>query len=98
MLGIMTKYHGPTNHRGSRLSATVRDGAAFTRRVYVAYDYELSPSGDGVYRKAAEAMCEKLTAEGFTYTNPEKLISGYVTDGYIFVFTKDALGSLEPKN
>ena len=98
MLGIITKYHGPTNHRGSRISATVRDGANFTRRVYVAYDYALSPSGDGVYRKAAEAMCEKLTAEGFTYTNPDKLISGYVTDGYIFVFTNDALGSLESKS
>ena len=86
MLGIITKYHGPTNTRGSRISATVRDGSLL-KRVYVAYDHALSATGDAVYRKAAEAMCEKLTAEGFTYTNPDKLISGYVSDGYVFVFT-----------
>ncbi len=92
MLAITTKYHGPTNHRGSRISATVQDGNDFKRRVYVDYDYELSPSGDAVYRKAAEAMCEKLTAEGFAYTKPSKMISGYAgTGGYVFVFTPDAL-------
>jgi len=93
MLGIITKYHGPTNHRGSRISATVQDGSDFKRRVYVAYDYELSPTGDAVFRKAAEAMCEKLTAEGYTYTKPDKMISGYAADGYVFVFTPDALRS-----
>lgn len=35
---ITTKYHGPTNTKGSRISATVENG----KRIYMAYDYELS--------------------------------------------------------
>ena len=33
---IVTKYHGPTNTRGSRISARCN-----ARRIYVAWDYEL---------------------------------------------------------
>lgn len=35
---IRTRYHGPTNARGSRISATTIGG----RRVYVPYDHALS--------------------------------------------------------
>ena len=71
MLAIITKYHGPTNYRGSRISATVRDGLDWKRRVSVPYPHEASATGDAAHRVAAVAMCEKLTAEGFTYTKPE---------------------------
>jgi len=87
MLAIITKYHGPTNFRGSRISATVRDGLDWKRRVSVPYPHEASATGDAAHRVAAVAMCEKLTAEGFTYTKPENLISGYNGGDYIFVFT-----------
>jgi hypothetical protein len=87
MLAIITKYHGPTNFRGSRISATVRDGSNWKRRVSVPYPYEVSPTGDATHRVAAVAMCEKLLAEGFTYTKPENLISGYNNGEYVFVFT-----------
>ena len=90
MLAIMTKYHGASNYRGSRISATMTDGD-WKRRVYVDYDHELSATGDAVYRKAANALCKKLTAEGFLYTKSEKMISGYTSTGYVFVFTPDAL-------
>ena len=90
MLAIITKYHGPTNYRGSRISATVRDGLDWKRRVSVPYPYEVSPSGDATHRVAAVAMCEKLLAEGFTYTKPENLISGYNGGNYVFVFKPQA--------
>ena len=85
MLAIITKYHGPTNFRGSRISATVRDGLDWKRRVTVSYPYEAN-HGEDVFKVAAVAMCEKLTAEGFTYTKPENLIAGYDGHGYVFVF------------
>ena len=93
MFAITTRYHGPTNFRGSRISATIHDGADFKRRVFVDYDYSLSPTGDAHHRVAAEEMCLRLTAEGFTYTNPDLMISGTTKDGYVFVFTPDALRS-----
>lgn len=88
MLAITTKYHGATNYRGSRISATMSDNGDFKRRIYIGYPHELSPSGDAVYRKAAEAMCEKMTSEGFSYTKAEKMVSGYTGNGYVFVFTR----------
>jgi hypothetical protein len=53
----------------------------------------LPATGDAVFRKAAEAMCEKLTAMGMTWSNPDLMISGTTKDGYVFVFTPDALRS-----
>ena len=90
MLAIITMYHGPTNYRGSRISATVRDGLDWKRRVSVPYPHEASATGDAAHRVAAVAMCEKLTAEGFTYTKPENLISGYNGGDYIFLFKPQA--------
>jgi len=89
MLAIITKYHGATNRGGSRISATVRDGLDWKRRVSVPYPYEAN-HGEDVFKVAAVAMCEKLTAEGFTYTKPENLISGYNGGDYIFVFKPQA--------
>ena len=51
---ITTKYHGPTNTRGSRISATSASGI----RVYMPYSYDLSV--DECHEKAAEALCTKL--------------------------------------
>jgi hypothetical protein len=53
---ILTRYLGPTNHRGSRIKAT-----CWRASVTVPYDYALG--GDGSHRAAAEALCFKL-AEG----------------------------------
>ena len=35
---VRTKYHGPTNHRGSRISVTHAQGG---KRIYVEWDYSL---------------------------------------------------------
>ena len=85
MFAITTKYHGPTNHRGSRISATVQDDSGWKVKATVGYDHSLS--GDDVFRKAAIALCEKLTAMGMTWSNPDNLISGTIPGGYVFVFT-----------
>ena len=86
MFAITTKYHGATNHTGSRISATVQDSSGWKKRVYVAYDHSLSATSDEPFRKAAIALCEKLTAMGMTWSNPDNLISGTIPNGSVFVF------------
>ena len=74
MKAIFTKYHGPTNTRGSRISASDQDG----NRITISYPYELS--GEAVHRKAADALCTKMHWTG-------KLTGGSVRNGYVFVFS-----------
>ena len=73
---IVTKYHGPTNTRGSRISASDSDG----NRVSVSYDHALSR--EDVHRVAAEALCTKMKWTG-------RLVAGGLRDGYAFVFVGD---------
>lgn len=80
MKAIVTKYHGPTNFKGSRITASDEDG----NRTTISYPHELS--GEAVHRKAAEALCEKM---GWGRT----LIGGSLKNGYVFVFA-DGLGGL----
>ncbi len=75
MKAISTKYHGPTNTRGSRISANDSDG----NRVSIPYPHELS--GEDVHRKAAQTLCNKMNWPG-------KLVGGAVKNGYVFVFTE----------
>ena len=67
---ITTKYHGPTNTRGSRISATSASGI----RVYMPYSYDLSV--DECHEKAAEALCTKLGWTG-------QMIGGSNTTGNV---------------
>lgn len=55
---IRTRYHGPTNARGSRISATTISG----QRVYVPYDHALSTeeNHDTAARKAAALIAWTL--------------------------------------
>jgi hypothetical protein len=73
MKAITTKYHGPTDTRGSRITATDSDG----NRVTVPFDHSLPH--DGVHRKAADALCLKMGWKG-------SLIQGGTKDGEVFVF------------
>jgi hypothetical protein len=50
---IVTKYHGPTNHKGSRVSAKADAG-----RIVIAWDYALNP--DENHAAAAHALAERL--------------------------------------
>jgi hypothetical protein len=73
MKAIVTTYHGPTNTKGSRITASDEDG----NRITISYPYELS--GEAVHRKAAEALKEKMNWQG-------ELVSGSLKNGYVFVF------------
>jgi hypothetical protein len=73
MKAITTKYHGATNTRGSRISASDMDG----NRVSIPYPHDLS--GEAVHRAAAEALCAKMGWTG-------ELAGGATKDGYAFVF------------
>lgn len=74
MKAIMTKYHGPTNTRGSRISASDGDG----NRVTVPFDYAARDPHD----VAALALCRKMGWEG-------TLAKGGLASGNVYVFTSD---------
>jgi len=81
MKAIMTKYHGPTDTRGARISARDCDG----NRVTISYPYQLS--GEAVHLSAAEALVAKM---GW---GPEgQLVGGGWKDGYAFVFVARLCG------
>ncbi|MFA7250090.1 MAG: hypothetical protein WC273_10725 [Dehalococcoidia bacterium] len=69
MQAIQTKYHGPTNSTGSRITARCDAG-----RLTVPYDYALNI--DGNHRAAAEALLVKVG-----WDNLHSLASGTLHDG-----------------
>ena len=77
MKAIETKYYGPTNTRGARVTARDSDGNAAT----IPYPYELS--GEAVHRAAAEQLCGKMGWTG-------RLAGGATKRGYVFVFVSTA--------
>ena len=74
MQTITTKYHGPTNNRGARITATATGGCSMT----IPYPQELS--GVLVHLAAARALCQKLNWHG-------DLSAGDTKTGYVFVFS-----------
>ena len=76
MKAITTKYHGPTEMIGSRISASDSDG----NRVYIPYDHALN--SEEAHRKAAVAFCAKMKWSG-----ADTMVGGSIKDGYVFVFT-----------
>lgn len=74
MQAIVTKYHGPTNVKGSRISATSASG----QRVIVGYDHSLSLEEN--HMAAAQALCIKLNWSS-------SFVTGGTKDGYAHVFT-----------
>lgn len=81
MQAIQTKYHGPTNTRGSRITAKCAAGS-----LTLGYDHSLNP--DGNHKAAAEALCRKLgwvPKPGENRYTP--MTSGQLSDGsYAHVF------------
>lgn len=80
MKAIRTKYHGPGNVKGARISATDDDG----NRVIVSYDHASREPHD----EAALALCKKM---GWTGT----LTRGAVRGGNVYVFSGDARDTIE---
>jgi hypothetical protein len=73
MKAITTKFHGPTDTRGSRYTATDSD----KNRVTVSTDYALNSEGN--HDAAALALCRKM---GWTGT----LVRGGLAKGNVYVF------------
>lgn len=76
---IETKYHGPTDTKGARISAT----SAIGIKVYIGYPYELS--GADCHARAAENLARKME-----WLKPEeefesKYMAGGTRTGYVFV-------------
>lgn len=70
---IETKYHGPTDNRGSRIIASDSDG----NRVIMSYRSELN--GDENHKAAAYALRDKMGWDG-------ELIGGSTKAGMAWVF------------
>lgn len=70
---IVTKYHGPSNTRGSQVSATAANGA----RVIISYDD--SKRSEEAHAMAARELCNRLKWCG-------KMVQGGMDNGYVFVF------------
>lgn len=73
MKAIVTKYHGPTNVRGSRIIAREEDGASVRR----SYDHAYTSTEN--HRRAAEELANKLGWTG-------RLVQGSIKGGYVHVF------------
>lgn len=71
MQAIATKYHGPTNTRGARISATAHAG-----RIFVPYDHALNSEEN--HAQAALAFAQKWGWDGPWH-------GGGAENGYVFV-------------
>src|SRR5690606_28414587 len=75
MRTIRTKFHGPTNARGARISARDTDG----NRVSIPYPHD-AKRGEGAHSRAALELCHKMGWKG-------QLIGGALdSSGFVFVF------------
>lgn len=73
MKAIKTKFHGPGNVRGSRVSATDEDG----HRVVLDWSHTLSSEAN--HLAAAYALCAKMNWPG-------ELVTGALRNCYVHVF------------
>ena len=79
MQTIKTKYHGPTNHRGPRISATqCSDFEGPGKRIFVSYDHELDATDN--HKKAVSKLRDVL---GWNHT---PMIPGDTDEGLVWVF------------
>lgn len=76
MQAILTKYLGPTDHRGSRIAAWCDGG-----RLTIPFPY--GKNDEDAFRMAAEALRDKL------FGPDGHLIAGATPEGYVFVFCPD---------
>lgn len=76
---IITKFHGPTNRLGARISATTatpRPSTGRPDRLYISYDHKIW--GEENHAIAAMALARTLNISG-------KWRSGSILNGYIFI-------------
>ena len=75
MQAITTRFHGPTDCKGPRISATSGGG----HRVYIDVPDNMHSGSEDTHGLAAVALCKKLGWTG-------RMVAGATRDGYAFVF------------
>lgn len=83
MIAITTKYHGPTNTKGSRITAKGANGQSIT----IGYHSTDENTDEGRHHAAAKALCVKMGWDG-------TLIGGSTEAGYVFVFLPKVIAQL----
>jgi hypothetical protein len=81
MRAIQTKFHGPTNTRGARISANDGEGIRVTVPYYTS-------SQEDPHHRAAIALCRKMGWYG-------KLAHGGRPDGNVYVWVDDGYSTLD---
>ena len=81
MQAIRTKYHGPTNTTGPRISAQCEAG-----RIFVPYDYALNI--DGNHRAACRLLIKKL---GWDTEHCPDMVGGVFNGAMYWVFERAIL-------
>lgn len=75
---IHTRYHGATNTKGARISATASGG----KRIVRAYDHAFDAPNN--HANAAQALAEQLRWNGLMVMGADN------ANGYVFVFANNA--------
>ena len=90
-LTIETAYHGPTNTRGSRISATCKRDSETTYRTFSHYQHELN--SDANHQAAAESLAELMSnALHYEGAEPFRIVArgfgGRSDAGYHFIINR----------
>ena len=88
---IETAFHGPTNYRGSRISATCKRDSDRTFRTF--FNYEHSVNSDQNHQLAAEQLMAAMDKElAFTDSEPFRIVGrgfgGRSDRGYYFLINR----------
>ena len=75
---IITKFLGPTNHRGARIVASMQDAHGKTVRHTITWDHALDVPANHL-----AAMWALAVREGKT---PARVVSSDDSTGYVFIF------------
>lgn len=87
-IAVETRYHGPTNARGSRIS-----GRDVCRRVSLPWDYALNVADN--HARVAQKICDQRNAELGATATKRWTIAGYAESpsaktSYVFFLTYSA--------
>lgn len=85
MQAVRTKYHGPTNTNGSRISAQCEAG-----RIYVSYDHALDIAGN--HKAACDALIKKL---GWNTDHYADMVGGEFDGAMYWVFDDKRLKAID---
>ena len=84
MQTITTKYHGPTNTKGSRISASTSSSRPVRLMRSIENDLEIEEN----HARAALALMERLDLHG-------RMIGGHSRAGMVWVFDTDLAQKIE---